>query len=156
MNVRELIDDRPVKKLQISVNGICCIPNMPDGFYALAISFAAPPIADEWSVQPAALGLVFRTGLIGMALGSMFIAPLTDGIGWRAMILICLVAISIMMAVTDLPCSGPELIMARALTGPGIGGMLASLTAMVAELHQTGTVTSRLVCCRPAIRSAES
>ncbi|MFQ5982294.1 MAG: MFS transporter [Woeseiaceae bacterium] len=120
-------------RLQISVIGICCVLNMLDGFDVLAISFAAPPIADEWSIQPAALGLVFSAGLVGMALGSMFIAPLTDLIGRRAMILICLVAISIMMVVTGLTRSVPELIIARALTGLGIGGMLASLTAMVAE-----------------------
>jgi len=117
----------------MTVIGICCILNMIDGFDVLAIAFAAPPIADEWSIQPAALGLVFSSGLVGMALGSMFIAPLTDRIGRRAMILICIVTISIMMAVTGLSRSVPELIIARALTGLGIGGMLASLTAMVAE-----------------------
>jgi benzoate transport len=133
MNIRELIDNGPVKKLQIAVIGICCLLNMLDGFDVLAIAFAAPPIADEWAIQPAALGLVFSAGLVGMALGSMFIAPLTDRIGRRAMILICLVAISVMMVITGLSRSVPQLIVARALTGLGIGGMLASLTSMVAE-----------------------
>jgi len=133
MNVREVIDNSSVKKLQVSVIGICCLLNILDGFDVLAIAFAAPPIADEWAIQPAALGLVFSAGLIGMALGSMFIAPFTDRIGRRAMILICIVAISTMMVMTGLSRSVTELIIARALTGLGIGGMLASLTAMVAE-----------------------
>jgi len=133
MNIRELIDNNPVKKLQMTVIGICCMLNILDGFDVLAIAFAAPPIADEWAIQPAALGLVFSAGLVGMALGAMFIAPLTDRIGRRAMILICIVAISVMMAVTGLSRSVPQLIAARALTGLGIGGMLASLTSMVAE-----------------------
>ena len=133
MNIRELIDNSPVKKLQVTVIGICCMLNILDGFDVLAIAFAAPPIADEWAIQPAALGLVFSAGLVGMALGAMFIAPLTDRIGRRAMILICIVAISVMMAVTGLSRSVPQLIAARALTGLGIGGMLASLTSMVAE-----------------------
>ena len=133
MNIRELIDNNPVKKLQVSVIGICCMLNILDGFDVLAIAFAAPPIADEWAIQPAALGLVFSAGLVGMALGAMFIAPLADRIGRRAMILICIVAISVMMAVTGLSGSVPQLIAARALTGLGIGGMLASLTSMVAE-----------------------
>jgi len=133
MNIRELIDNNPVKKLQITVIGICCMLNILDGFDVLAIAFAAPPIADEWAIAPAALGLVFSAGLVGMALGAMFIAPLADRIGRRAMILICIVAISVMMAVTGLSGSVPQLIAARALTGLGIGGMLASLTSMVAE-----------------------
>ena len=133
MNIRELIDNSPVKKLQVTVIGICCMLNILDGFDVLAIAFAAPPIADEWAIPPVALGLVFSAGLVGMALGAMFIAPLTDRIGRRAMILICIVAISVMMAVTGLSRSVPQLIAARALTGLGIGGMLASLTSMVAE-----------------------
>ena len=133
MDLRELIETSPVRQVQITVIGICCILNMLDGFDVLAIAFAAPSIADEWAIQPVALGLVFSAGLIGMALGSMFIAPLTDRIGRRTMILICIVAITIMMAVTGLSRSVPQLMVARALTGLGIGGMLASLTAMVAE-----------------------
>ncbi len=133
MDIRELIETGPVRQVQITVIGICCVLNMLDGFDVLAIAFAAPSIADEWAIQPVALGLVFSAGLIGMALGSMFIAPLTDRIGRRAMIVICVVAITIMMAVTGLSRSVPQLMVARALTGLGIGGMLASLTAMVAE-----------------------
>ena len=85
MNIRELIDNSPVKKLQVTVIGICCMLNILDGFDVLAIAFAAPPIADEWAITPAALGLVFSAGLVGMALGAMFMAPLTDRIGRRAM-----------------------------------------------------------------------
>ena len=133
MNTRELIDKGPVMRLQITVIGICFILNMVDGFDVLAISFAAPLIADEWAIRPAALGLVFSAGLIGMALGSMLIAPLTDRIGRRAMIVICITATTIMMVVTGLSRSVPQLIAARTMTGIGVGGMLASLTAMVAE-----------------------
>ena len=133
MEMRELIDTSPVTKMQINVIMICCILNMVDGFDVLAISFSAPLIADEWAIRPVALGLVFSAGLIGMALGSMFIAPLTDRIGRRAMIVICIVAITIMMVVTGFTRSVPQLIAARALTGLGVGGMLASLTSMVAE-----------------------
>ena len=113
--------------------GLCCLINMLDGLDVLAISFAAPPIAMEWQLQPTALGIVFSTGLIGMALGSMFIAPLTDRIGRRAMILLCLLVIGLAMIGTGLVRTVNELLIARAVTGLGIGAILASLTSMVAE-----------------------
>lgn len=133
MQVAALIDRGSVTGLQIAVVAVCCILNMIDGFDVLAISFAAPSIAREWQITPQSLGLVFSAGLVGMALGAMFIAPLTDRIGRRAMIIACLVAISCAMAATGMVRSLGELLAARLVTGLGIGSMLASLTAMVAE-----------------------
>ncbi|UCG73054.1 MAG: MFS transporter [Chromatiales bacterium] len=133
MELRQTIDQGPVSGLQIRVILLCCVINMLDGLDVLAISFAAPPIATEWQLQPAALGIVFSTGLVGMALGSMFIAPLTDRIGRRAMILISLFVIGLAMIATGLVRTVNELLVARAVTGLGIGAILASLTSMVAE-----------------------
>jgi len=133
VNVQDLIERGPITRLQVTVISMCCILNTLDGFDILAIAFAAPPIADEWGIQPAALGLVFSAGLTGMALGAMFIAPITDRIGRRAMILYCLAPVIIAMLLTGLSRSVGELVAARFITGLGIGGMLASLTSMVAE-----------------------
>jgi benzoate transport len=133
MDLRQAIDHGPVGRLQILVIALCCVINMLDGFDVLAISFAAPPIAGEWQLRPEELGIVFSVGLVGMALGSMFLAPLTDRIGRRAMIMACLLAIGLAMIATGLVRNLNELLIARALTGLGIGAILASLTSMVAE-----------------------
>ena len=133
MNVKELIDQGPVTKLQLVVIAVCFIVTMLDGFDVLAIAFTAPSISDEWDLKATTLGIVFSAGLVGMTLGAMFIAPLTDIIGRRAMILMSLIVVSIAMAATGLVETIWQLVVARIITGLGIGSMLASLTSMVAE-----------------------
>lgn len=106
---------------------------MLDGFDVLAIAFTAPTISQEWQLTPYVLGIIFSAGLIGMTLGAAFIAPFTDVIGRRAMILLSLTAIAISMAVTGMTTNATQMVIMRVITGLGIGSILASLTSLVAE-----------------------
>src|SRR5687768_11340422 len=79
--------------LQVGVMVTCWFINMLDGFDVLAIAFTAPTISAEWHLEPGTLGVVLSAGLIGMALGALFIAPLADRFGRRTIILWCLAVI---------------------------------------------------------------
>ncbi len=131
--IRVLIDESKLTGLQLTVLGVCFFLNMLDGMDVLAISFAAPAIADEWSISPQSLGIVFSAALVGMTAGAIFLSPYTDVIGRRRMILASLVMISLGMLATSLANSVPALIALRFLAGLGIGSMLASMTSMVSE-----------------------
>jgi len=87
-NPKALIDKNPMTGLQYSTIIICFLMNMLDGMDVLIISNAAPAISDAWKLSPAALGIVFSSGLIGMTLGTLFLAPFADKIGRKAIILI--------------------------------------------------------------------
>lgn len=130
---RAAIAAAPMRGLQIAIVALCIALNALDGFDVLAISFAAPGIADEWGVDKATLGVVLSMELIGMAAGSVLIGNVADRIGRRPTILGCLVVMALgMLAATF--ASGVEMLSAiRFLTGIGIGGMLSSTSAMVAE-----------------------
>ena len=132
-NIRQLIDERPISGLQLRVVLGCFALNMLDGFDVLAIAFTAPTISQEWQLTPYVLGIIFSSGLIGMTLGAAFIAPYTDVIGRRAMILLSLLAIAVSMAVTGMTDNAVEMIAMRVITGLGIGSILASLTSLTAE-----------------------
>ena len=108
--------------------------NAMDGFDVLSISFAAPGVARDWGVDKATLGWVLSMELIGMALGSMLLGGVADKIGRRPTILGCLVAMTIGMFGASVAGGVPALLVARLLTGLGIGGMLASINAAAAEL----------------------
>ena len=132
-NIRQLIDEKPISGLQLRVVLGCFALNMLDGFDVLAIAFTAPTISQEWQLTPYVLGIIFSAGLIGMTLGAAFIAPYTDVIGRRAMILLSLLAIGASMAVTGMTDNAKEMIAMRVITGLGIGSILASLTSLTAE-----------------------
>ena len=132
-NVIASIKTDAMQPVQIIAVAMCVVINMLDGFDVLVMAFTAPEIAREWQLEPQALGILFSSGLLGMALGSLFIAPLADSIGRRRIILICLVTISVGMLASAFMNSVSGLVSTRIITGLGIGGMLASITTITAE-----------------------
>ncbi|MFC4347094.1 MFS transporter [Kordiimonas lipolytica] len=133
MDPAQILDRAPMNGFQIMAVTICILLNALDGFDVLAISFASPGIAAEWSISRAELGVVLAMELFGMAIGSITLGGLADRFGRRPTILLCLVLMTIGMYLASLASSVNELLVIRFATGLGIGGMLASTNAMVAE-----------------------
>lgn len=123
----------PMSSFQIVAVAICVALNALDGFDILAITFAGPGIMREWGLGPGGLGVVISTGLVGMSIGSLLIAPLADTCGRRPIILLCLILMTLGMLFSATSNSVLTLATWRVITGLGIGGMLASINAMVAE-----------------------
>ena len=134
MEPRQIIADRAMSRMQWIAVAICVALNALDGFDVLSISFASPGIATEWGIDRAALGVVLSMELIGMAVGSVLLGNLTDRIGRRPMILACLLLMVAGMALATTSTSVIMLALWRLATGLGIGGMLAAVNAMAAEV----------------------
>lgn len=130
---RALIDREPMSSFQWGIVATMVGLNALDGFDVLSISFAAPGIAADWGIDRGALGFVLSMELIGMAVGSLLLGGIADRIGRRQTILGCLALMTIGMA--GAATAGTVVILSawRVLTGLGIGGMLASTNAAVAE-----------------------
>ena len=133
MDVRHTIDESPITALQVVVIGLCFVINMLDGMDVLAISLAAPVLSQDWEIPATMLGRVFSAALFGMALGSIFLAPLADVIGRRKLIVLCLSVITVGMIGTTFAQTMPQLYALRFVTGLGVGGILASMATMSAE-----------------------
>ena len=123
----------PMHRVQIVVVALCIALNALDGFDVLAISFAAPGIAAEWGIDRATLGVVLSMELLGMAAGSVLIGHVADRIGRRPTILGCLAVMAVGMFAAAFASDVKMLSAVRFITGLGIGGMIASTSAMVAE-----------------------
>ena len=130
---RHTIETGAMHWRQLVAIALCVLLNALDGFDVLAISFAAPGIAAEWRVDRAALGVVLSMELFGMAAGSVLLGRVADRIGRRPVILACLAIMAAGMALAPLAGGIVALSLVRLVTGLGIGGMLATTNAMVAE-----------------------
>jgi MFS family permease len=130
---REIIDEGKLGSWQIAALVMTIMLNALDGFDVISISFAAPGIAQEWSVSQDVLGLVLSMELIGMAVGSILLGGFADRFGRRPTILGCLTVMAVGMALVPFSRNVVDLSIFRLLTGLGIGGMLAALNATVAE-----------------------
>lgn len=132
-SIDRLIDAHPVSALQYAVIGLCILLNVFDGYDVVAIAYTAPTIAEQWQVAPEALGVIFSASLAGMTAGAVLLAPFTDRIGRRQMIIWALALDTVGMLATVFAADAVQLGLARFVTGLGIGAMLASLTSLVTE-----------------------
>lgn len=132
-NPMETIDHGNMGLLQIFIVFITVLLNAIDGFDVLSISFAAPGIAREWGITPAALGVVMSMEIVGMSIGSFFLGGVADRYGRRPTLLWCLVAMTGGMLLVPTSANVTQLCLWRVLVGLGIGGILACVNAVVAE-----------------------
>jgi len=130
---RAMIDRAPMSRFQWTVVAIMVGLNALDGFDVLSISFASPGIAKDWGIDRGALGFVLSMELVGMAAGSLLLGGVADRIGRRLTILGCLVGMAFGMFRAASAHDVTTLSLWRVVTGLGIGGMLASTNAAVAE-----------------------
>ena len=130
---RRLLAQAPMTPAQIVAIAMCVLLNALDGFDVLSISFASPGIAKEWQIERVALGAVLSMELFGMAFGSVLLGQVADRFGRRVTMIGCLLVMATgMLATTQVSTIG-ALSATRLFTGLGIGGMLATVNALVAE-----------------------
>jgi benzoate transport len=131
--LRNLIAQGPMSACQVMAVMVCVGLNMLDGFDVLVMAFTASGVSAEWQLSGTRLGWLLSSGLVGMAVGSLFLAPTADRFGRRAIILMSVAIVSVGMLLSGFATGFAELALLRALTGIGIGGILASATVLVAE-----------------------
>lgn len=131
--LRQIMDHSPMSWRQSCIVALCVFLISIDGYDVLSISFAAPGIAEEWGIDRAALGIVLSMELIGMGLGAFILGGIADRIGRRPVALFSLCVMTLGMVGATIAQTISTLCIVRLLTGLGIGGVLASISAMSAE-----------------------
>ncbi len=137
MNLRERIDTSPMSPYQWVIIGLCVLLNCLDGFDVAAMAFTATPVADEFGLSGSELGVLLSAGLVGMAVGSLALAPIADTIGRRPLILISLGLASAGMLLGSVSTSALMLGGTRLITGLGVGGILACTNVIASEYSST-------------------
>ncbi len=132
-DLRRLVGQSPMSAHQIVAITVCMGLNMLDGFDILVMAFAAPGASAEWKLSGSQLGVLFSAALVGVACGSLFLAPRADRFGRRAIVMWSVAIVSVGMLASAFAASYLQLAALRAITGIGIGGILASATVLVAE-----------------------
>jgi benzoate transport len=123
-DVQQRVAQGPLTSFQLAAIAVCIGLNMLDGFDILAMSFSASGVKAAWGLQNSELGALLSAGLVGMALGSLFLAPCADRWGRRRIIL---------LAGAIAGTGFTDLLVLRALTGIGIGATIASVAVLVSE-----------------------
>ncbi len=131
--VAEVIDNGKVSHQQLLVVALCLFFNMLDGFDITAMAIVASPVATELQLTPDRLGWIFSFALAGMMAGAMFLAPVSDLVGRRKVIIASIALVGLSILLTANATSLAEFIVLRFISGIGAGAMLASQAALAAE-----------------------
>lgn len=131
--VDRVIDQGGFSVQKLLIVGLCVLFNMLDGFDITAMAVVATPVAAELELTPERLGWIFSFALAGMMLGAMLLAPVSDLIGRRAMIILSLVLVGGSILLTANAGSLGEFILLRFVSGLGAGAMLACQATLAAE-----------------------
>ncbi|MGW1819248.1 MFS transporter [Streptomyces sp. NPDC002125] len=133
MNITARISQAPMSGYQWLIVALCTFMNCLDGFDVMAVAFTGPSVTEEFGLSGSEFGLLVSVGLIGMAIGSMLLAPFADLIGRRPLILISLVLGTIGMFGAAMAPSVTVMGLFRLVTGIGVGGILASTNVIASE-----------------------
>lgn len=123
----------PSQRRSLAIGG-AILGNLVDGYGVVAVAFIGKAIERVWNLDPAMLGLVFASGPAGMMLGSLLLSPLADRFGRRRVTLASLLLVAAGMFGAALSAHVGQLLAMLLLTGLGIGGVLATLNTVVAEI----------------------
>jgi len=131
--VTDVIDDGQVSGQQILVVGLCMLFNMLDGFDIIAMAVVASAVSTELGLAADMVGLIFSFALAGMMAGAMLLAPISDIIGRRKLIIASLLLMGASILLTATATSLSEFIVLRFISGLGGGALLASQATLAAE-----------------------
>lgn len=131
--VSRIIDNGQFSGQQILVIGLCVLFNMLDGFDITAMAVVAKTVGTELSLSADRIGWIFSFALAGMMVGAMLLAPLSDIIGRRNMIIASLVLVAVSILFTAQANTLVEFMVLRFLSGLGAGAMLACQATLASE-----------------------
>lgn len=127
------MNEKSMNGFQWTVISLCFAISLIDGFDVLVMSFTASAVADHWSLSGVELGYLLSAAPIGMALGSLFLAPWADRRGRRPLIIGCIAIVGTAMTASAYVTFPVELGLLRFCTGLGIGGIMASSYVIAGE-----------------------
>ncbi len=120
----------PARVLAVAVCVVICLL---DGYDSQSVAVTAAWIVRDLGLSPRDLGLLFGVHTLGLAIGSLCLAPWADKVGRRPIIITGLAVLTIAMYLAANVTTMQEFICVRIITGIGVGTLLASVNTLVAE-----------------------
>jgi putative MFS transporter len=124
----------PVTRPVLWARGCVGMATFFDGYTTIALAYAMPILAKQWSLTPSATAAIISSGYLGQLIGAVFFGWLAERIG-RLPVLAIAIGIFAAMSAACIFAWGPEsLILFRFLQGIGTGGEVPVASAYVNEL----------------------
>ncbi|MBP0625275.1 MFS transporter [Cupriavidus consociatus] len=133
IDIQRMASEARLGSFQYGVLIWCALIIIFDGYDLAVAGIALPSIIKEMGVGPTQAGLLVSTALFGMMFGNILFGTISDKIGRRRAMAICIALFSVFTSAAGL-CKDPILFgVARFLAGLGIGGVMPIVIAQMTE-----------------------
>ena len=132
--------------------GLCFLVALMEGLDLQASGIAAQGMAAAFQLDKLHMGWVFSAGIFGLLPGAFLGGLLADRIGRKRVLMASVALFGLFSLVTTMAWDFNSLLVARCLTGVGLGAALPNLIALSSEVaapRLRGTAVSLMYCGVP-------
>ncbi|AUH01427.1 3-(3-hydroxy-phenyl)propionate transporter MhpT [Prodigiosinella confusarubida] len=122
----------PTSRLLLTIS-LCFLVALMEGLDLQAAGIAAPGIATAFSFDKMQMGWIFSAGILGLLPGALAGGWLSDRYGRKPVLFGSMALFGLFSLATALSWNFPTLVLARFLTGVGLGAALPNLIALCSE-----------------------
>lgn len=133
IDVHKLADDARFNRFHLKVLLWCLLIIIIDGYDIAVAGTALPSIMKEMNVTASTAGFMASSALFGMMFGAMVLGTLSDRIGRRWTIVICVLLFSVFTAAAGFTTEPVSFSVMRFIAGLGIGGVMPNIVAQMTE-----------------------
>lgn len=133
LTIGEVLDNRPLSRLQIWTIVLCGLVLVLDGFDAQSLGFLASSMAKTLRVPVSSFGPIFGAALFGLMLSSMISGPIADRWGRKWPIIVSTLTFGGFTILAARATTFEQLLIFRFLTGLGLGGAMPNVVSLTCE-----------------------
>lgn len=133
ININTVIDEAKFTPFHWGVLIWCLLIIIFDGYDLVIYGVALPLLMQEWALSAVQAGMLASTALFGMMFGAMSFGTLSDRLGRKKTIMICVAIFSGFTFLGAFATNPIEFGILRFLAGLGIGGVMPNVVALMTE-----------------------
>lgn len=133
VDVKALIDERPISLYQWLLVAMCFLVVVADGMDVAIMGFVTPSILQEWNISRPAFGIVISAAPFGLVLGALMAGPLSDRFGRKIVLIASVFLFGVFTLVAAYASSPVEMAVLRLLAGMGMGAAMPNASTLLAE-----------------------
>ncbi len=111
----------------------CTLIILFDGYDLVIYGVVLPRLMEQWQLGPVAAGVLGSAALFGMMIGAMSFGMLSDRLGRKTGIVVCVVLFSVVTVINGLAATPWQFGVLRFIAGLGIGGVMPNVVALLTE-----------------------
>lgn len=133
IDINQLIDDARFNVFHWRVLFWCALIIIFDGYDLVIYGVVLPVLMKEWGLTPLQAGALGSYALFGMMFGALIFGSLSDRLGRKPVIALCVVLFSGFTVLNGFARDPLEFGICRFIAGLGIGGVMPNVVALMSE-----------------------